>query len=254
MVQSVKKCLRKSVGRSTLSFDQLNTLLVEIKAIINSRPLTYVYSDSEGVSYALSPSHLLHGRRLTTTPNSEHYEIVSTHNSLVNRNKQQKHLLKQFLSLWRKTYLLSLREHHSIKKKQSKNRGIAVGDVVVLKNDSTKRHFWKLAVVQQLLTGSDEAVRAAIIKVVDCEGRSSLLRRSIQHLIPIEVGNDNSRTTQPGQSQVVSDREFPTTTGHDESRSSEAPVSSDCDTTKKVPSRPRRQAAVVGEINRQLNS
>ena len=72
MVQSAKKCLRKSVGRSTLSFDQLNTLLVEIEAIINSRPLTYVYSDSEGVSYALSPSHFLHGRRLTTTPNSEH--------------------------------------------------------------------------------------------------------------------------------------------------------------------------------------
>jgi len=53
------------VGRSTLSFDQLNTLLIEIEAIINSPPMTYVYSDSEGVNYALSPSHLLHGHRLT---------------------------------------------------------------------------------------------------------------------------------------------------------------------------------------------
>jgi len=32
MVQSVKRSLRKSVGRSTLCFDQLNTLLVEIEA------------------------------------------------------------------------------------------------------------------------------------------------------------------------------------------------------------------------------
>jgi len=137
------------------------------------------------VSYALSPSHLLHGRRLTTTPNSEHYEIISTHNSLVQRNKQQKHLLNKFLCLWQKTYLLSLREHHSVKKKQrNKNSVIAVSDVVVLKSDSTKRHFWKLAVVQKLLKGHDEVVRAAIIKVVDGEGKYSLLRRSIQHLIP----------------------------------------------------------------------
>ena len=115
------------------SFDQLNALLVEIEAIINSCPRTYVYPYSVGVCYALSPSHLIHGRRLTTTPNGEHYEVVSTHNSLVHCNKQQKHLLNQFLCLWRKTYLLSLREHHSIKKKQNKNSVIAVGDVVVLK-------------------------------------------------------------------------------------------------------------------------
>jgi len=130
-------------------------------------------SDSEAVSYALSPSHLLHGHHLTTTPNGKHYD---THKSLVQRNKQQKHLLNQFLCLWRKTYLLSLREHHSVKKQENKNSVIAVGDVVVLKSDSTKRHFWKLAVVQQLLKGHDEVVRAAIIKVVDDEGKSLLLR------------------------------------------------------------------------------
>ena len=36
---------------------------------------------------------------------------------------------------------------------------------MVLKNDSTKRHFWKLALVQKLLTGSDEVVRAAMVRV-----------------------------------------------------------------------------------------
>ena len=97
-------------------------------------------------------------------------------------------MFNQFLRLRHKTYLLSLREHHSIKKKQNKTSVIAIGDVVVLKNDCSKRHFWKLA-VQQLLKGNDGVVRAAIIKVVDCEGKPSLLRRSIQHLIPIEVGD-----------------------------------------------------------------
>jgi len=57
-----------------------------------------------------------------------------------------------------------------------------------------------------------------------------------------------------GQPQAVTDT--PTTTkAHNDTRSSsETPIPSDCNTTSNVPSRPRRHAAVVGEINRQLNS
>ena len=57
MVQLVKRCLRKAIGRSTLNYDQLNTVLVEVEAIVNLRPLTYVYDDVE-ISYSISPSHL----------------------------------------------------------------------------------------------------------------------------------------------------------------------------------------------------
>ena len=76
-----------------LHFVLINFTTVKIEAIIvNSRPLTYVYFDSEGVSYALSPSHLLYGHCLIASHNSAHYEIVSTHNHLVLRHKQQEHL------------------------------------------------------------------------------------------------------------------------------------------------------------------
>ena len=34
--------------------------------------------------------------------------------------------------------------------------GIAVGDVVLLQNDSTKRVLWKLAIVKELLPGSED--------------------------------------------------------------------------------------------------
>ena len=123
---------------------------------------------------------------------------------------------------------------------RNKKSIIAVGDIMVLRNDSTKRHFWKLVVVQQLLTGSDGVVRAAIVRVVDCEGKSSVLRQSIRHLIPIEAG------TKPDTEED--------TPIHIDSRSSEVPVSSSNDTTKNTPSRPHRHAVVVGEIKHQLNS
>ena len=185
MVQLVKRCLRKAIGRSTLNYDQLNTVLVEVEAIVNSRPLTYVYDDVEGVSYSISPSHLLYGRRIISLPNSE--VSTSTYDSLVKKSKQHRHTLSQFLSLWRRMYLINLREYHRVKRQAIKGPEIAVGDVVILKNDSTKRLFWRLAVIQELLTGSDRKVRAAVIKIIDDQNKSRSLRRSIQHLIPIEV-------------------------------------------------------------------
>ena len=192
MVQTVKKCLRKAVGQATLTLDQLQTLLTEIEAIVNSRPLTYTYDDAEGLSYTISPSHLLYGQRITNLPNDSIYEVVSTHESLIRRCKQQKHIFRQFLSLWRKTYLLDLREHHRVKQRLTKGPEVAVGDVVVLKNDTTKRLFWKLAIVKELLTGIDGNVRAAIVTTTDSGNKRKDLRRSIQHLIPIEVKAEES--------------------------------------------------------------
>ena len=50
MVRGVKRTLKKSIGRTTLSFEELRTLIVEVEAVINARPLTYVHDDSEGIT------------------------------------------------------------------------------------------------------------------------------------------------------------------------------------------------------------
>ena len=176
-----------------MTFEQLRTVLVEIEAVIDARPLTYVCDDQEGVSKALSPSHLIYGRKISAVPNNEIFEIVSTHQSLTRRDKHQKYVLTQFTNQWRRDYLLNLRENHMCRVK-GRGAAIKVGDVVILKDDSTKRLFWKLAVMHELLPGRDWQVRAAVIKVgaVDEGKRATLLKRSIQHLYPIEVHSNRT--------------------------------------------------------------
>ena len=78
-----------------------------------------------------------------------------------------------------------------MKVKQGKRPNIARGDMVIVKNDVTKRIFWKLAVVQDLVAGDDQQVRAAVVKVSDPQGNTRLLRRSVKHLYPIEVRNED---------------------------------------------------------------
>ena len=228
LVRSIKRPLKKVLGRSTLNFEELRTVLVEIEGVINSRPLTYVYDDEESVSYPLTPSDLIYGRRITSTPNAAHYEIVSTNQSLTKKSRQHRHVLQQLTNQWRREYLIGLKERSQVASKGSDNQAISIGDLVLLKNDSTSRAFWKLAKVEELIPGADGNVRAAIVKVASSDRRPVYLRRVVQHLIPIEVKAVNAVTqsTQPAVLQAVRDNI----------------------------ARPRRNAAVVGEINRQLNS
>ena len=63
----MKRCLKKTVGKAKLC-DELLTVLMEVKAITNSRPLSYV--SSEDLDEPLTPSHLLSRRRILSLPDS----------------------------------------------------------------------------------------------------------------------------------------------------------------------------------------
>ena len=64
----VKGCLRNVLGSAKLTFNELRTVLVEVEANLNSRPLTYEYEEVS--SEVVTPSHLVYGRRILTLPDS----------------------------------------------------------------------------------------------------------------------------------------------------------------------------------------
>ena len=84
-MRSVKRCLKKSVGRSLLTFEELRTLVVE--ATLNNRPLTYIYADEEELSYPLTPADLIYGRQITTMP---HPETLQCHQYVPVLDKESK--------------------------------------------------------------------------------------------------------------------------------------------------------------------
>ena len=87
---------------------------------------------------------MVYGRRITNMPNSQHYEIVSTYHSLTRKAKHHRKVLEQFTRQWRNEYLLALREQASIKKRDNRNSEIAIGDIVIVRNDQTKRVFLEI--------------------------------------------------------------------------------------------------------------
>ena len=94
LIGSVKRCLKKIVVRSTLTLEEMGTLLVEIEGTLNNCPLTYLY-DSEGISQPLTSANLIYGRQIVGTANGRHFEIISTAQLLTKRARYQARLLTQ---------------------------------------------------------------------------------------------------------------------------------------------------------------
>lgn len=94
---------------------------------------------------------------------------------------------------WTREYVRGLREQPRLSRarKTPNQPSIAIGEVVIINDDQKPRNVWKLAVVNQLITGRDGTVRAAKLKT-----GNGYLERAIQHLYPLELACDKEQTIQ----------------------------------------------------------
>ena len=186
MVKSTKRCLRKMLGRASFSYEELLTALVEIEGVINSRPLSYVSADDR--EEPLTPSHLIVGRRLLSLPDhlfigdhdmeDEDFEVNS--NQLSRGLKHLNGVINHFWSRWRSEYLSELRKHHQYAAgRPSQLAHIAVGEVVIIKDDKIPRSFCKLGRIQEVIKGKDGVARGALLKVAARGDQSTQLRRPV---------------------------------------------------------------------------
>ena len=264
MIQSTKRCLRKSIGGARLTYDELITVVAEVEMILNSRPLSYI--SSEDTEEPLTPSHLLLGRRVMNLPDvsvADDYdpESLTTQGELTRRMKQFNGVLQGFWKRWKCEYLLELREaHRHYQLSHNVTEPIAVGDVVIV-HDDQPRGQWRLAIVQRLLRGIDGEVRSASVKTQSKKGRSQILKRPIQKLYPLEVRSSEmtSQKEITSQQEMTSQREFTSQeiTSQREITSQEMTSQSESNTqvshTKECPDRvmerpPKRQAAQEARV------
>ncbi|XP_050339137.1 uncharacterized protein LOC126765573 [Bactrocera neohumeralis] len=131
-VKSAKHNIVRVIGNALLTAEELATLLAEVEAILNSRPLVPLSQDDE----ALTPAHLLIGCSLRALP-------------------PKKVPVDPFWRQWSKVYLTGLQERN---KWLHPKRNMQLNDLVLVHEDNVPPQQWVLGTSSQRPKGKTASV------------------------------------------------------------------------------------------------
>ena len=176
LIRSVKKILTPLLQEQRLDDEGLATLLCQIEATLNARPLTTIPDDSQDLA-ALTPAHLLLPKaQMQCSTGIYCKEDVY----LRKKWRQVQHLTDTFWRRWTREYMPTLQVRQ---KWNDKSRNFQVGDIVLVAEE-TPRNVWPLARVLEVNRSDDGLVRSLKLKT-----SSTILTRPITKLCLLEAAN-----------------------------------------------------------------
>ncbi|XP_041633560.1 uncharacterized protein [Drosophila kikkawai] len=151
-VKSAKYHLVRVVGKSILTFHELRTLVCEISAILNSRPLCPISENPDDIS-VLTPAHFLIGSTFTAMdePDVTHLNI-----DRLSRWQRVCQMQQTFWRKWSADYLSLLQERTKWRLPVS---NVPAGSMVLIKEDNVPPLRWRLGRVESTVAGEDGVER-----------------------------------------------------------------------------------------------
>ena len=171
-VRSVLSSMLKSQSE-LLNNESFCTLMTEVEAIVNSRPLT-LEDINNPESMPLTPNHLLTLKPKVVMPPPGVFQKGDLY--CRKRWRVVQHLANVFWSRWRKEYLQSIQTRS---KWTEKKRNFQTGDVVLLKEQDAIRNRWPMGVIANTFPGEDGLVRTVEVRIAS----GSVLKRPISKLV-----------------------------------------------------------------------
>ena len=106
-----KQAIKKTMGKAFVTLMQLETITVEIEAMLNDRLLTYVSPDLADPE-PLTLSHLLYGRGTYQVPHpsNTHEDLEDPTDNPMRKVNKHTRVISQFWNRWKREYLTSLKE------------------------------------------------------------------------------------------------------------------------------------------------
>lgn len=175
-VKSTKFHLRRVVGEQRLTFEELQTIVNQIEAILNSRPLTPESSDPSDLR-ALTPGHFLIGRPITSFPEPDLSELKE--NRLSNWQLIQR-ITQNFWKRWNAEYISTLQQRS---KWTTPQQNIEVGSLVLIKDENLPPLKWKLGRIMQVHEGKDKKIRTVTVRTAYTELTRPIVKIC---LLPVE--------------------------------------------------------------------
>jgi len=174
-VNSMKKLIRKNITPHALQYDEFYTLITQVEATLNSRPLTPILTDDVTEGKVLTAGHFLIGRPIRALPTHKPSEAKIT--SLRRWNLVQR-LSADIWQQWLSSYLASCAQRS---KWIHQGRKLVKGDLVFIKDETLKTLDWPIGIILEVHPGDDNVTRVVTLR---CRGKE--YRRSVERLILLE--------------------------------------------------------------------
>ncbi|XP_045460770.1 uncharacterized protein LOC123671123 [Harmonia axyridis] len=173
-IKSVKTHLMRVIGEQKLTYEELYTVLTQIEAVLNSRPLCPLSSDPNDLS-ALTPGHFLTLAPLTALPDDDlsHLQI-----NRLSRWQLLSRLHADFWKRWHTEYLHTLQQRQKWDKHSDST--LKPGMLVLINDGPISPLRWRLARIEKLHLGSDGIARVATIRT-----SQSVMQLPIVKLCPL---------------------------------------------------------------------
>lgn len=172
-VRSTKTHLRKVVGNSTLTYEEMSTVLAQVEACLNSRPIS-VLSDDPSDPLPLTPGHFLVGEPLLNLADDDYTKFNVQG---LDRWRLTQKIVNDFWNRWYKEYLVNLNQRY---KWNTKSVEPEIGDIVILKEDNLPPAKWVLGKIILKHTGPDN-----ITRVVSVKCKSGVFKRPVSKICVI---------------------------------------------------------------------
>ena len=172
------------VRNMALTFEGMVTILTQIEAVLNSRPLCPLSCDPNDPK-ALTAAHFLIGSSLLLLAEPD---VSQKPANRLKRWQLLQSILQQFCRRWSKEYLGHLQR---LAEWHSRQRPLQPGTLVLLKEDNLAPFQWRMGRVENVHPGSDGVVRVATIRFQT----GALLKRAVTKLCPLlsEDEGDNKQ-------------------------------------------------------------
>lgn len=177
-VKSTKGHLRHILRNTALTYEELSTVLCQIEACLNSRPLAPLTDDPNDLS-ALTPGHFLTLDSLLAAP-TKPTEQLNVHN----RWQQLQALVQHFWQRWSTEYLAQLQTRPKWTQPQA---NLKIGELVLIRDERLPPSQWLMGRVLELHPGQDEHVR-----VVSLKTKNGQLKRPIIKLCRLPIVDNDS--------------------------------------------------------------
>ncbi|KAL7724792.1 hypothetical protein ACLKA6_000428 [Drosophila palustris] len=177
-VKSAKHLLLRTVGSLLLTAEELQTTLVAVEAVLNSRPIGAL-SDDPSDGEALTPGHALIGGPLTAMPAGGAPDQQGL--TCLSRWRAVSSLRRQFWRRWSKEYILGLQARS---KWHHRTPDVVVGELVVVAEDNLPPQKWLIGRVTAVHRGEDGAVRVVDLRTAT----GGAFRRPIHKLARLPIG------------------------------------------------------------------